>query len=227
MSSTATQLRVLNFHGVGTPARPLESGEEDYWIAEDRLCAVLDAIAGHPDRERVRITFDDGNISDIAIALPELQRRGLTAEFFVLTGRIGKPGSLGSEDILALGQAGMRIGSHGLGHRDWTSLAARELTDELQTSKQTLEMICKVPIRSAAMPFGRYNGAVVSALRKAGYAAVYSSDGGMASEAEFLRPRTSIRRDTSDAALTGILAGRLSLVRRFRRAVAMSIKRTI
>ena len=88
------------------PARALAPGEADYWIGVDRFLDVLDRISGHPDRERLFITFDDGNISDLAIAVPELQRRGLRAEFFVLTGRIGQPGSLDADDIRALIGAG-------------------------------------------------------------------------------------------------------------------------
>jgi peptidoglycan/xylan/chitin deacetylase (PgdA/CDA1 family) len=227
MATLAKELRVLNFHGVGAPGRTLEPGEADYWIGADRFRDTLDRVAGHPDRGRLCVTFDDGNISDLLIAVPELQRRGLTAAFFVLTGRIGKPGSLGSDDIRALMRAGMRIGSHGVAHSDWASLSAKELGDEVTLSKAILGEICGEPVRSAAIPFGRYNAAVLAALRKAGYTAAYSSDGGSMETSAFLRPRTSIRRDTTDPALEAILSGRASAWTRVRRRTATTIKKWV
>ena len=122
MPPVAKELRVLNFHGIGAPGRTPEPGEADYWIGVDRFHGVLDRIATHANHEQLAITFDDGNISDLVIAAPGLQQRGLKAEFFVLTGRIGKPGSLGAEDIRELMRAGMRIGSHGVAHKDWARL---------------------------------------------------------------------------------------------------------
>ncbi|WEX91236.1 polysaccharide deacetylase family protein [Sinorhizobium garamanticum] len=202
----------------------LDANEADYWIDVDRFRKVLDRIANHPHRERLSITFDDGNISDLLVAAPELDRRGLKAEFFVLTGRIGQPGSLGPDDIRSLMKMGMRIGSHGVAHCDWSKLSAIELNHELEASKRTLEEICLVPIRSASIPFGRYNGAVLLELRRAGYATAYSSDGGHFVNSPFLRPRTSVRRDATDSAIVQILSGELPIWRRLRRAVRMTIK---
>ena len=227
MATVAYELRVLNFHGIGAPGRTLEPGEADYWISVDRFRNVLDRIVNHPNRDRLSITFDDSNISDLVIAAPELQRRGLGAEFFVLTGRIGKPGSLDVEDIRALMSAGMRIGSHGVDHRDWSSLSARELYDELNSSKAVLEGICGCSVRSAGIPFGRYNASVLGALRKAGYAAAYSSDGGSMMTSAFLRPRTSIRQDTTDLALDAILSGREPPWKRLRRLVSTKIRKLV
>ena len=60
------------FHGIGTPQRTLEPGEDRYWVAIDEFLAMLDAIAAAPG---VRISFDDGNASDIEIALGGLRER--------------------------------------------------------------------------------------------------------------------------------------------------------
>jgi peptidoglycan/xylan/chitin deacetylase (PgdA/CDA1 family) len=224
MTGPANKKRVLNFHGIGAPERPLEPGEADYWIATERFRSVLDRIACRPDRDRFLITFDDGNLSDLTIGVPELRRHGLTAEFFVLTDRIGKPGSLAKDDIRSLISAGMRIGSHGVLHRDWASLPAAELDEELKSSRATLEAVCGEPVRSAAIPFGRYNAAVLAALRRAGYTAAYSSDGGSMDMSAFLRPRTSVRRDTDDADIDRILNGQMTIWKRWRRSAAMTIK---
>lgn len=45
----------------------------------------------------IELTFDDGNASDLTIAAPALQARGLAASFFVCASRIGQAGDLGAE----------------------------------------------------------------------------------------------------------------------------------
>jgi peptidoglycan/xylan/chitin deacetylase (PgdA/CDA1 family) len=219
-----TKRRIINFHGIGELAQPLEPGEADYWLGLDRFCYVLDRIASHPDRELLSITFDDGNISDVLLAAPELKQRGLDAEFFVLTGRIGRAGSVGADDIRSLISMGMRIGSHGIDHRDWSKLPAKDLDNELNASKKVVEEICGCTVRSAAIPFGRYNARVLSKLRSAGYEAAYSSDKGSADSVSYLKPRTSIRHDTTDSMLGQILSGRMPAWNRLRRAAGMTMK---
>ena len=216
---------VLNFHGIGAPERDLETGEAAYWIGEERCRDILARIAGHPRRARIRITFDDGNISDRTRALPMLEAFGLDAGFFVLSGRIGRPGSLDEDDIRALRAAGMRIGSHGVAHVAWSELEPDALEAELRGSRERLEEICGAPVTAAGIPLGRYNGAVLRALRAAGYTEAWSSDGGVARERDFPYPRTSVRSDMSPARIDTILAGRTTALRRARRAAAMAIKR--
>ncbi|MGF1648019.1 MAG: polysaccharide deacetylase family protein, partial [Kineosporiaceae bacterium] len=107
------------FHGVGEPARELEPGEDRYWVTVDTFRSVLDEIATWP---AVRISFDDGNASDVEHGLPALRERGLPATFFVLARRLGLPGSLTGDDLRSLRDAGMTIGSHGMDHRPWRGL---------------------------------------------------------------------------------------------------------
>ncbi len=207
----AGEYRIINFHGIGEPRRELEPGEVDYWLSRDRFVSILDRIASHPERERISITFDDGNSSDLLIAAPELQRRGLRAEFFVLTGRIGEAGSLSADDIRALIDLEMCIGSHGVAHRDWTQVSANELQYELTASKAQLEGICGRSVNSASMPFGWYNASVLKLVRDTGYRAAYSSAGGSANASEFLKPRNSMRSGTADNTLDDVLSGQIPI----------------
>ncbi|WP_417462992.1 polysaccharide deacetylase family protein [Kordiimonas sp.] len=213
------------FHGIGTPERTLEPGEEPYWISIERFESMLDVIAEDP--ERYRITFDDGNFSDHAIALPRLLARELQAEFFVLTGRINQPGSLGSREITELLAAGMGIGSHGVAHRDWRRLDKNALRVELEESKIVLEELCGELITKAGIPFGGWNASVLKALRQAGYESAWSSDGGCMRSDAFLRPRRSVRGDMDEKALEDLLSGRMSSVRRLRRGLRMALRRLI
>ena len=64
----------LTVHGIGPTDRPLEPDEDKTWVTVEQFEQVLDTAVGRPD---VRITFDDGNASDVRIALPRLVERGL------------------------------------------------------------------------------------------------------------------------------------------------------
>ena len=209
------------FHGIGAPARTLEPGEAPYWISKDHYASVLDMICALPDPRKIRISFDDGNLSDLEIGLPLLLDRCLQADFFVLTGRIGKPGSLDRADVMALQAAGMTIGSHGIQHLKWSTLEAAVLATEITESRQTLESICAKPVLSAAIPFGAYNAGVLRALRHAGYTSVYSSDGGTLNAQAFLHPRSSVTAGMSPLQTADILAAKLGLKRRLRRRVGI------
>jgi peptidoglycan/xylan/chitin deacetylase (PgdA/CDA1 family) len=190
---TAAAVHNMNFHGVGEPPRSLAPGEAMVWLPLERFRATLDAVAGRGD---VRISFDDGNRSDIELALPALTQRGLTATFFVLAGRLDDPRHLGVEDVQRLVDAGMTIGSHGLHHRNWRRCGDDELIAELAESRRVLEAITGTPVAQVAVPFGAYDRRVLGHARRAGgYERVFTSDGGPASAGAWLQPRTSVSND--------------------------------
>jgi peptidoglycan/xylan/chitin deacetylase (PgdA/CDA1 family) len=217
---TARVVNVL-FHGVGKPARELEPGEDGYWITTDRFHAILDEIATWPN---VRISFDDGNSSDVEIALPALTERGLTADFFVLAGRLDAAGSLGRDDVRRLREAGMGVGTHGMHHRSWRGLDAATRTAELVTAREHVaELVGEVD--AAALPLGQYDRTVLGALRELGYRRVYTSDRRAARPGAWLQPRHSVRRDDTPESFRAGVMGQNQLVRRVRASAVGVIKR--
>lgn len=179
----------LTFHGIGTPERPLEPGEGEVWIGRDQFLSLLDAVAARPD---IRITFDDGNASDLREALPALRDRGLKATFFVVAGRLGEPAFLDADGVRELAAAGMGIGCHGMQHRPWRGLDSDALREELVDAKQVLEAVVERPVAEAACPFGSYDRRVLRVLRRSGYRRAYTSDRGPTRSNDFLQPRNSV-----------------------------------
>lgn len=210
------------FHGVGTPKRELEPGEDVYWVDVDRFRRILDELATWPS---VRISFDDGNASDVEIGLPELAERGLVADFFVVAGRLDQSGCLGVDHVRELRDRGMEIGTHGMWHRSWRGLDATESHDELVAARERLAEVVERPVDSAALPLGQYDRTVLSALRRNGYHRVYSSDRRTARRGSWLQPRYSVRRhDTAEGLRAEILSGP-PLARRVRATAAGVVKR--
>jgi peptidoglycan/xylan/chitin deacetylase (PgdA/CDA1 family) len=174
---------VLIFHGIG--GRPPWAGadEEAYWCSERNFLSILDAIPQLSAELQIPIelTFDDGNATDVSIAAPALQKRGLKATFFVCAGRIGKQGYLDKAQLRSLSAAGMSIGSHGWDHVDWRTLGDESaLNREIVEARDVIaDTVCGRPIESVAIPFGSYDRRVRQAVAKA-FTEVHTSDGGLA-----------------------------------------------
>jgi peptidoglycan/xylan/chitin deacetylase (PgdA/CDA1 family) len=190
---TANRYCVLNFHGIGTPKRQLDDGEELYWITADMFEQIMAAVAMSQTQNSVEITFDDGNKSDIEIALPILLRYQLTADFYVLAGRLDAPGSLTRDDIMQLQQSGMRIGSQGFDHVDWRKLDTNGRKREWEDARQAIAEITGIQIDSASIPFGSYNSMVIQALRELAYNRIGTSDRGLAKRNSPVIARTSVK----------------------------------
>jgi peptidoglycan/xylan/chitin deacetylase (PgdA/CDA1 family) len=187
----------LTFHGLGSPPESISESEASVWVDAEDFEGTLDRVVGNGN---VRLTFDDGNRSDVDVALPALLERGLTATFFVVALRIGESGYLDQEAIRDLARAGMRIGSHGFAHRDWRALNDDALMDELTVSRRRLEVVAGDSVSRAACPFGSYDRRVLAMLRRTGYERVYTSDGGWTKEGSWLQSRNTLRY--SEAATT-------------------------
>jgi peptidoglycan/xylan/chitin deacetylase (PgdA/CDA1 family) len=212
----------LTFHGIGTPERPLEPGEGDVWVSRDRFLSVLDAV---PHGQSIRITFDDGNASDLEEALPALRERGLTATFFVVAGRLGEPTFLDADGVRELAAAGMSIGCHGMEHRPWRGLDANALREELVEAKRVLEAVVERPITEAACPFGSYDRRVLRGLRASGYRRAYTSDRGTTKAGDFLQARNSVGPADTPDLLERIAALDATPSRSIPRRVKLAVKR--
>jgi peptidoglycan/xylan/chitin deacetylase (PgdA/CDA1 family) len=210
------------FHGIGTPRRELEPGEDGYWIDTDRFLRILDEIATWPS---VQISFDDANASDVQIGLPALIERGLRAQFFVLAGRLDAQGSLAVGDVRELAHQGMAIGTHGMSHRPWPGMNPATREAELVEARHRIEEAAGVSVTDAACPLGRYDRRLLSDLRRLGYRRVYTSDRRAARRDTWLQPRFSVHREDTGESLRSTVLSQPSLARRARQDVTGLVKR--
>ncbi|GGE25998.1 Polysaccharide deacetylase [Gemmobacter megaterium] len=219
------RLIILNFHGIGDQPLTREPGEADYWISPAMFDEVLALVRHHQQHRPIGITFDDGNLSDLAIGAEGLARHGLSATFFALSDRLEDSASLSAADLRRLLGMGHRIGTHGAAHLDWTGLDAAGFRRELDQSTAVLTQAIGRPVTEAAIPFGRYNRRVLAELARRPFGAVYSSDGGPVHSGRLPLPRTSVRADMTPARIDRLLAQPEPLARRLRRAAARLKKR--
>ena len=186
---------IFNFHGVGAVPSAVDRAEAAVWWDEAPFLRALDEIAASAPKFEypIALTFDDGNASDVEIALPALIKRGLKATFFVCAGRVGTANYLDAVGIDNLLRAGMTVGSHGMNYVDWRVASDRDLDNEIEGARMRLEDICGKAIDVAALPFGSYDRRVIRRLKRANWRCVYSSDGGLARADAWFKPRETLR----------------------------------
>lgn len=210
------------FHGIGTPQRELEPGEDRYWVSEDLFLAVLDEVRTWP---AVRLSFDDGNTSDFEIGLPALQERGLSADFFVLAARLEAEGSLDEKAVRKLHESGMGIGSHGMWHRPWRGMDEATSDAELVQARHLLAAAIGTGVNTAACPLGRYDRELLTRMRQLGYTRVFTSDRRRARAGSWLQPRYSVRRDDTPESLRAEALVGPGLVSRLKLEAVGAVKR--
>lgn len=183
-------------------------------IAEsDRVGVSLEAMIKNGDRDGrgVVLTFDDGHVSNIVIALPVLREFGFTATFFVTTGRVGTSNEwLSWDDSCALQAARMDIQAHGHTHRFLDSLTESEQREELETPLRLLDAHLGEGCRHLSFPGGRYSRASIALARQLGYAALCTSEPGLNAVEGRYRGRTLrryvVHQGTSRAEFMKIVA---------------------
>lgn len=147
--------------------------------------------------QAVLITFDDGYRDNLLNAAPILQCHGYPAVVFVPVGFVGgrRPlphdehlaargvvnPALTWDDLAELEAAGIRVESHGIGHRPLADLEVDEAAREIALSKLRLEDAIGRPVRAFAYVKGseaHYRLVHLSLLRQAGYDLAFTSISG-------------------------------------------------
>jgi peptidoglycan/xylan/chitin deacetylase (PgdA/CDA1 family) len=212
----------LGFHGVGQPGRPLDPGEDEFWVSRELFEQVLDEVRTHT---HVKISFDDGNASDVDIALPALAQRELHGSFFPIAARIGQRGSVDGAGLRSLTASGMSIGSHGMQHRPWRGLSDVDLAEELIEARRVIEAESGARVSTAACPLGSYDRRSLKRLRDLGYQRVFTSDRASANPHAWLQPRYSVRKYDTLADVRAIITTRPDPVSRVTSRAKITAKR--
>ena len=143
---------------------------------------LFDALmCGHRlGRKPILITFDDGYRDAYRNASPVLQRLGMRATAYVITGRIsnGDRSFLGWRHVRALERRGVEIGSHTVSHRALTGLSDSQAFTELAKSRRTLQRRLGHRVPWLAYPIGAYDSRIERLARRAGYVLAVTTEWG-------------------------------------------------
>lgn len=189
-------LPILLYHSVtDSPASGLErftisparfAEHLDFLIDDDRPVMPLTQVASHicsgtPLPEgAVVVTVDDGLADFADHAWPELRARGMSATLYAvaeylgdqsrwLPGKAGESAMLGADDLRALADDGVDIGSHTMTHPQLDLIPLSSARREIIESKDALEQLLGRPVTSFAYPHGHHTRAIRALAVAAGY----------------------------------------------------------
>jgi peptidoglycan/xylan/chitin deacetylase (PgdA/CDA1 family) len=194
---------ILLYHGVGPTSTRIDPGF--LRVRKDAFRAQLDLLLGAGFEivtvsefvERcggsnsppgiVALSFDDGMDDNHSVVLPVLKEQGLRATVYVTTGLIGRPNPwmapesgarmMTVDELRELAAAGVEIGAHTVSHPDLSRLGFDECLREMRESRDELERMLGVEVRTFAYPSCRYGPAAVEAARAAGFTAAVTCQG--------------------------------------------------
>lgn len=212
---------VLMYHVIGTP-RP-DTPLPELWVKPADFRAQVRTLAGRgyhavtlqqvwdawhrggrlPSKPVV-FSFDDGYTGQYTQALPALRAAGWPG---VLNLKLGNLRDLRADRVKGMIAAGWEIASHTIHHPDLTSVDAAALRVELEQSRARLRREFGVAANFFCYPSGRYDRAVVSAVKRAGYLAATTTDSGLARPQDtYVLGRVRVNGSDSSSALVDKLA---------------------
>lgn len=132
------------------------------------------------DRGMVTVTFDDGWTSQHTNALPVLEKYGIPATMYIISGSINdQPAYMTQEQIQDFADRGHEIASHTVTHPHLPQLSGAQLAAELENSQATLrQLFGPAAGTSFASPYAEYDDRTLAAIRGLyGNHRAYNDDG--------------------------------------------------
>jgi peptidoglycan/xylan/chitin deacetylase (PgdA/CDA1 family) len=159
------------------------------WLKANGYTTILPRdLAAHWDsgkplpRRPIILTFDDGFGDWRRFILPQLQKRRMVAEFYVVLANVGR--SITWDDVKALAKAGMGIGSHDVQHTQLAgggvpTASVATMRYQVTESKRQLEAKTGVTVDSIAYVGGGYDQTLIQVVHGAGYLTARSIERGV------------------------------------------------
>lgn len=138
-------------------------------ISTELLVKAITEGADLPPRP-ILITFDDGDVDVYENAFPIMEKYGFKGVFYLVSNFVGQPNYISVEQVQEMAAAGWEIGSHSMNHIDLVKSPDHQRA-EIVESKEQLESLLGVPVKTFAYPFGKAGSAAVDYVRFAGYIA--------------------------------------------------------
>jgi peptidoglycan/xylan/chitin deacetylase (PgdA/CDA1 family) len=207
-----------------------------YVLTRPQFLAHLETLAGGSDASTARrpstvadlldapapgrfgLSFDDGHVSSYSRVFPLLTERGWPGTFFIVAGWVGTRNAVTWEQLRAMADGGMEIGSHSLTHPFLHGLSAAEIRREFGDSKRMLEDGIGRAVEVASLPRGSAAPGTAAIIAELGYRAFCTSAPGLVSHAtdRFDAPRIAMKWRTSAAFVARVLAGHSLTLSRLR-----------
>lgn len=158
-------------------------------ILPDQLYNYLATGAPLPAKP-VILSFDDTDLEQYTIAVPEMKKYGFKGVFFIMTVSLGRPNYMSREQVKELSQTGNEIGSHTWDHRNVKLYEEADWVTQIEKPTRQLEAITGKPVKYFAYPFGLWRPEAIPQLKKRGFVAAFQ----LATQRDEKDPLFTIRR---------------------------------
>ena len=187
--------------GANLSVSPENFASQMKYLYDDNYGTIKLADLADPNRQAISkvyfekkkpivITFDDGYDNAYTEAFPILKQNGFIGTFFIIKDYTGREGRLTDSQINEMAKAGMEFGSHTLTHPDLTKISSEDAQNQIFNSKGDWLVFC--------YPSGRFNDAVVSLVREAGYKVAVTTKIGIAKETSNLLELPRVRIENTN-----------------------------
>jgi peptidoglycan/xylan/chitin deacetylase (PgdA/CDA1 family) len=146
------------------------------------------------------LTFDDGYVDNVNLGLPVLEKLGVPATVYVITGDVGKksmiwqeagekhPADLASWDELGrLREKGWELANHGHAHVHFSRYSPAHQEDLIARSCEELHKYLGEKPRTFAYPYGDYNAVTVELMARYGFSGAVTTQLGANRSSELNR----------------------------------------
>ncbi|MBV5300009.1 MAG: polysaccharide deacetylase family protein [Rhodoferax sp.] len=201
--ANAAPIAVLVYHQIdqaparGAPFRSLYVAPETFarqmrclqWLGYQGLSmtTLLPYLRGDKTGRVVGITFDDGYLNNLTLALPVLNRHGFSSTCYAVSQCLGQTNvwdratGMAPAPLMDAGQlrqwlaGGQEIGAHTRHHVHLPELDAAASLKEMALGKAELEAVTQAPVAHFCYPYGDYCAEHVALARQAGFSSAATS----------------------------------------------------
>ncbi|NLX62439.1 MAG: polysaccharide deacetylase family protein [Tissierellia bacterium] len=205
---------ILMYHEIKDLPDPNLSGlyvsEENFIMQLDALKAkgynavTMEEVYNHwinkaplPENPIV-LTFDDGYASHYSFVSKELNKRGMTGTFYIITWNVGKDPIRTRERLKEMYEEGMEIGSHTITHIDARYSPNETILKQYKESKEFLEGVIGNKVEHFCYPIGAVTEYARKVLKDLGYKTAVRTSYGRANPSQGLYDLKRIRIDYFD-----------------------------
>lgn len=141
-------------------------------LSADEYLDILDGKKEVPDKP-VLITFDDNTADFTKYVMPVLQRYGMKAIQFTVSGWVDGQWNMSADEMKAIDAYGIDVLNHSVSHPWMAELSREEQRAEIADAGVALEQLIGKKQEIFAYPYGSYNADTLAVLGELGYRAAF------------------------------------------------------
>lgn len=180
---------VLGYHAIPAEVRSRFAWQMDELLNYSTAIAANSRMRLHAGERFTAVTFDDGFLSVVENAVPELVSRRIPATFFVVADYLGAAPDWGTfnsdyvanektvsvNDLRNLPDDLLTIGSHTASHPWLPALPEAQARIELSKSREVLSKLLNRDVTLFSFPYGAQNEELARLCREVGYERVFTT----------------------------------------------------